>query len=153
MQQGDFPSLAKRPYEVGAAIAAPVPDPLPPVSTLPAPLREAVNQALSKSSQAHEKFLKNLGGVRSRVNAARGSSISSEAWVVAQMNLAALEMMRSPSVTALADVDSLYLERLNAEFEDEASGGAAVIGEKREQIQAQVSTQQSEIDAMKAKLR
>ena len=153
MQEGDFPSLAKRPFEDGAAIEPPAPTPRPTVSSLPAPLQTALSDAVARSNDAHRKFLKNLPGVKNRVNAARRSMVSSEAWVVAQMDLAALEMMRSPSIAALADVDALYLQRLNAEFEDAPTGGAAIIGEKRNQIQAQVNAQQSEIDAMKARLR
>ena len=153
MQEGDFPSLAKRPFEDAPTVVEPQNPATPTVSSLPAPLKAAVDDAISKSGAAHAKFLKNLPTVQRRVNAARGSAVSSETWVVAQMDLAALEMMRSPSVTALADIDKLYLQRLNAEFEQEPSGGAAIIGEKRDQIQAQVDTQQSEIDAMKARLR
>ncbi len=153
MQTGDFPSLTKRPYEDAAPIDSSGSKPPVIASSLPEPLQMALNQALAKSSEAHGKFLNNLPGVKKRVNAAGGSSISSESWVVAQMDLASLEMIRSPSVAALADVDALYLKRLNAEFEDQQPGGAQIIAKNRDQIQAQVKAQQDAIDAMKARLR
>jgi len=152
MQEGNFPSLAKRPFEDASTIVEPPAVP-PVVSSLPGPLQAAVDKAVTQSSTAHAEFLENLPGVQRRVNAAKGAAVSSESWVVAQMDLAALEIGRGPSVTALADIDALYTERLNSEFESENSGGAAIIASKREQISAQVRRQQDEIDAMKAKLR
>jgi len=153
MQQGDFPSLAKRPYEDAAANTKPAPSP-PLVTVLPAPLLASVDKAMQKSSSAHSKFLRNLPGAKRRgVSAARGAAVSSEAWVMAQMDMAALEMDRSPSVDALADIDALYLAQLDAEFQGTSAGGAAIIEEKRDQIQVQVKLQQGEIDAMKGRLR
>lgn len=153
MQAGDFPSLSKRPYEDGAAIGSPAPVAPATAANLPAPLQAEVSRALAKSGDAHEKFLSNLPGVKNRVNAAGRSSISSESWVVAQMDLSALELIRSPSVNALADIDTLYLERLTAEYEGEQPGGAQIIAKHRKQIQDQVKAQQDEIDSMKARLR
>lgn len=153
MQSGDFPSLAKRSYEDGSAIQ-PSEEVTPAlIANLPAPLQVAVRQALEQSNIADKKFNNNLPGVKKRVNAATRSTISSESWVVAQMDLAALEMIRAPSVSALADLDRLYLERLNAEFKDTQPGGALIIAKNRAQIEAQVNAQQQEIDAMKARLR
>lgn len=153
MQEGDFPSLAKRPYEDQGPIDSR--DTVTPalIADLPPALQTAVNEALAMSNEAHGKFLNNLPGVERRVNAAKGSSVSGESWVVAQMDLAALEMIRSPSVTALADVDALYMQRLDNEFEGKQPGGALLIAKSRSQIEAQVKAQQDAIDAMKAKLR
>ena len=153
MQEGDFPSLAKRPYEDIPANADPSAPPPAPVSSLPAPLQKAVDQAVQQSEAAHSKFLRNLPVVKRRVNAARGASVSSEAWVVAQMDLSSLEFDRSASVEALADIDRIYIERLNSEFEENDPGGAALIARKRDLVQAQVNRQQEEIDGMKSRLR
>ncbi|GAB5487138.1 MAG: hypothetical protein Pars2KO_07080 [Parasphingorhabdus sp.] len=153
MQSGDFPSLAKRSYENGTAIDSEARVTPALIANLPAPLQSAVNQALEQSNAAHKKFLGNLPGVEKRVGSARAASISSESWVVAQMDLASLEMIRSPSVSALADIDALYLAQLNTEFDGEQPGGALIIAKSRDQIQAQVKTQQDAIDVMKARLR
>lgn len=153
MQEGDFPSLAKRSYEDQGPIdsGATVTPAL--IASLPPALKAKVDEALARSNEAHGKFLNNLPGVEKRVSAAKGSSISSEAWVVAQMDLAALEMIRSPSVTALADVDALYSKQLEVEYAGEQPGGALIIGKMREQLLEQVNTQQAQIDSMKARLR
>lgn len=79
--------------------------------------------------------------------------MSSERWVVAQMDLAALEIVRGPSVSALADIDRIYTSQMNRSFDDENAGGTAMVESKRQEILAQVKQQQDEIDALKAKLR
>ena len=79
--------------------------------------------------------------------------MSSELWVVAQMELAALEMVRSPSVEALADIDMLYRQQLEREASDDQFGGTAAIARQRDAVKMQVDRQQGEIDAMKNRLR
>ena len=153
MQAGDFPSLSKRPYEDGPAIdeaATPLPAKM---ETLPAALKNAVDGAVRQSETAHQAFLQTLPKVERSVSAARGAAPSSESWVVAQMLLAALETDRSPSVSALADIDSIYMKRLDQEFTGEEKGAAALIAESREKIEAQVSSQQREVDNLKSRIR
>ncbi len=151
MQQGDFPSLQKRPYEDGPVIAesaAPVSAP----SSLPAAMQVKLDAAVAQSRSAHEQFLAQLPAVRSRVEAARGAAVSSELWVVAQMELASLEMTRSGSVEALADIDRLYLQQLEAEQESRGSGSAAIMA-RQQQVEQQVSEQQSAIERLKNMVR
>jgi|TARA_R100001244_G_scaffold132319_2_gene108142 hypothetical protein len=152
MQQGDFPSLQKRPYEGEPVMTEPA-APGPVISTLPAAVQNRLDAAVAKSRTAHEQFLASLPTVGSRVGAARRAAVSSESWVVAHMELAALEMQRSPSVEALADIDALYREQLERETAEGQSGGAALIAGQREAVLAHVDRQQSEIDAMKNRLR
>ena len=153
MQGSDFPSLAKRPYEDGPAItdtAAPTPEVM---ATLPAALGNAVDAAVRQSNTAHQAFLADLPNVKQSVSAARGAQPSSESWVVAQVQLSSLEMDRSPSISALADIDALYMERLDQEFSGEEKGAAAIIAQFRERIEAQVSSQQQEIEKLKSGMR
>lgn len=153
MQSGDFPSLSKRPYEDVPAIDDTAAPPSPQIEALPAALRNAVNAAIQQSNAAHQTFLAGLPKVQQSVSAARGAAPSSESWVAAQVELSSLEMERSPSVSALADIDSLYLQRLDQEFSGEDKGAAVLIAKSRQQIEAQVSLQQREIDQMKARIR
>ncbi|WP_422345634.1 hypothetical protein [Parasphingorhabdus sp.] len=148
MKEGDFPSLAKRPYEDIPAI--PDIDTTQPalMEALPPVLKNAVDKAVQQSDTAHESFLQRLPGVKKSVSAARGSAPASESWVVAQVQLSALEMNRSPSVSALADLDSLYMKRLDEEFSGEEKGAAILIARSREKVEAQVSRQQREIDQL-----
>jgi hypothetical protein len=69
------------------------------------------------------------------------------------MEMAVLEIERSPSVEALADIDGLYREQLEREAAEGQSGGATIIASQREAVEAQVERQQAEIDAMKNRLR
>jgi len=153
MQSGDFPSLSKRPYEDVPAIDDAAAPPPPQIAALPATLKKAVDAAVRQSNTAHQAFLASLPKVKQSVSAARGAAPSSESWVVAQVQLSSLEMDRSPSVSALADIDSLYFQRLDQEFTGEQKGAAALIALSRQQIEAQVSKQQSEMDQLKAGIR
>ncbi|MEH6757998.1 MAG: hypothetical protein V7676_10830 [Parasphingorhabdus sp.] len=153
MQARDFPSLSKRPYEDGSPIEEPVAPPSAEMDTLPATLKNAVESAVRQSETAHQIFMKNLPNVKQSVSAASGAVPSSESWVVAQMLLSSLETDRSPSVSALADIDSLYMKRLDQEFTGEEQGAAKLIARSRERIEARVTSQQQEIDGLKSRLR
>lgn len=153
MQSGDFPSLSKRAYEDVPAIDDTAAPPPSQIEALPAALKKAVDAAVRQSNTAHQAFLAGLPKVKQSVSAARGAAPSSESWVVAQVELSSLEMDRSPSVSALADIDSLYLQRLDQEFTGEQKGAAALIAKSRQKIEAQVSMQQSEIAQLKAGIR
>tara|TARA_R110002124_G_scaffold166933_1_gene334308 strand:- start:44 stop:562 length:519 start_codon:yes stop_codon:yes gene_type:complete len=149
MQEGDFPSLAKRPFEDGPTIAEPDSVVPPPAASLSPAVQAAVEKATATSNAAHNEFLARLPAVQKQVRAARNSAVSSESWVVAQMEMAALEMTRSPSVEALADMDRLYLQQLQAEADGAAAGSAAIVAEQKQGIAEQVSKQQSAIDGLK----
>lgn len=152
MQQGDFPSLLKRPYEDDSPIRESS-APAVAISSLSAEQQNRLNAAAAKSVAADDKFQTSLPRVKKRAAAARGAAVSSESWVVAQMELAALEILRSPSVEALADIDALYREQLVRQGGQNASGGTAVIAKQRDVVRRQVERQQAEIDSMKGQLR
>ncbi len=153
MQSGDFPSLSKRPYEDGPAIDDAATPPPAQMGALPAALKNAVNAAVQQSNTAHQIFLKDLPKVKQSVSAARRAAPSSESWVVAQMELSSLENDRSPSVSALADIDSIYMQQLDQEFTSDEKGGAALIAKFRDAIEGQVASQQVEIDKLKSVIR
>lgn len=153
MQSVDFPSLSKRAYEDDPAIDGSVAPAASEMEVLPTALRNLVDAAVRQSNAAHQAFLADLPKVKESVSAARGAAQSSESWVVAQMQLSSLEMDRSPSVSALADLDSLYMQRLDQEFTGEEKGAATLIAKSRQQIEAQVSSQQDEIDRLKTRIR
>ena len=152
MQEGDFPSLQKRPYEGEPVMDQPT-APTTVISSLPADIQARLDAAVAQSKAAQDQFLNRLPAVKSRVDAARGAAQSSESWVVAHMDLAALEIQRSPSVEALADIDALFRDQLERETTTDQSGGTALIARQRDAVQVQVDRQQAEIDAMKDRLR
>lgn len=152
MQQGDFPSLLKRPYEDDSPIRESS-APAVAISSLSAEQQNRLNAAAANSGAADDQFQTRLPLVKKRVAAARGGAVSSESWIVAQMELAALEIVRSPSVEALADIDALYRDQLVRQEAENMSGGTAVIAKQRDAVRRQVESQQAEIDAMKSQLR
>lgn len=150
-QNGEFPSLSKRSIE-DQVVADTTTDPITVMQNLPAPIQRSLSAALNQSRTAHATFLQDLPVVRQSISAAAGAKPASESWVVAQMQLSSLEMGRSPSVSALADIDALYISQLNAELESDQTGGASIIAQARDQVSAQVDAQQLEIDKIKSGL-
>ncbi|MEP5875514.1 MAG: hypothetical protein ABJ288_08370 [Parasphingorhabdus sp.] len=125
----------------------------PSMRSLSGSLQTAVNAALRQSQAAHDVFLNELRDVETAVAEAKGAAPSSESWVVAHMKLSSLEVNRSPSVSALADIDALYIEQLGRELDDSQSGGAALIAQSRDRISVQVAAQQKKIDQLKTAIR
>ncbi|AMO70727.1 hypothetical protein [Sphingorhabdus sp. M41] len=152
MQEGDFPSLQKRPYEDESVMDEAV-APAAAISSLSADLQIKLDAAVAQSRAAHDRFQAKLPAVKSRVDAARGAAVSSESWVVAHMELAALEIQRSPSVEALADIDAIFKAQIERETAEDQTGGTTIIEKQRDAVQAQVDRQQAEIETMKNRLR
>jgi len=142
----------KRPYESEPAMDAAA-APAAAISFLAADLQSKLSVAVTSSGAADDQFQAMLPVVKKRVDEARGAAVSSESWVVAHLELAVLEIQRSPSVEALADIDALYREQLERETGADQSGGTAILSEQRDSVQAQVDRQQAEIEAMKNRLR
>lgn len=152
MQEGDFPSLAKRPMEDQPLTSAQPPAPEN-ATKLPDDVQSLVAAALSKSAAADERFQRNLPVARSRVTAARGAAPSSESWVAAQTGLSALEIDRADSVGALADLDALYIRALQADSDGTGPRTAPLIQGSRQILEQQVQNQQDIINQLRAALR
>ena len=90
--------------------------------------------------------------MRAVVGAAAGSVPGSEAWVVAQQALSRLEVARTGSVAALADLDRLMTERLAQEQQGAASGGAGAIAEARAVIADAVADQSAIIAVLSGRI-
>jgi hypothetical protein len=101
--QGDFPSLAPRPIELGNT--------QPTSTTTPPPVLTSNPQLLSRLSSAVKLAESGVSAFDSALAAARVASSASdgargsERWVAAQMALSQLERTRSPAATAMADLD------------------------------------------------
>lgn len=105
--QGEFPSLARRPAE-----RLNTPAPLPQLAPTPAEpdkaLLERIAALKTQATTAHERFAARSGSARGLVAAAAGAPVASEAWSVATIALSELEAARSEAMVALADLDALY---------------------------------------------
>jgi len=143
-----YPSLAKRSIEnapMGEA-AAPAP-----VEADPA-LQAAVDKLAAQAQAGSAAFDEAWPAADRATKAATGAAISSEAWVAAQQAVSALESARNDSVSALASLDVLYVERNNAIADGKARGGAEQIDAVRTSALATVDSQNDRIDALKGRL-
>ncbi|HKY82863.1 MAG TPA: hypothetical protein VJM09_15490 [Sphingobium sp.] len=145
-----YPSLAKRQIEnapagEAAAVAA------APVAADPA-LQSRIDALSAQARTGGAAFDKAWPTADRTARAAAGAAVSSEGWVAAQQALSALESARNDSVSALASLDVLYVERSNAVAEGKAQGGAEQIDAARAEALAIVDSQNDRIDALKGRL-
>lgn len=146
-----YPSLAKRPIESApAGPAAVTPGPAPVLAD--AALRKQIDGFAEQAQAGRAAFDKAYPAAESAARGASGAAVSSEAWVAAQLAISALETARNDSVSALASLDVLYVERSNAIADGKAQGGAEAIDAARSTALAIVDSQNDRIDALKARI-
>ena len=144
-----YPSLAKRAIEdAPIAEAAAQPSPVAPEPELV----QSVDRLTAQAQAGGAAFDKAWPAADKAARAASGSAVSSEAWVAAQTALSALESARNDSVSALASLDVLYVERSNAAAEGKVSGGIETIDAARASVLAIVDSQNDRLDALKGRL-
>ncbi len=144
-----YPSLAKRAVE-NAPVAEPVAAPAP-VEADPA-LQAQVDRLSAQAQAGSAAFDKAWSAADRAARAAAGAAVSSERWVAAQLAISALEAARNDSVSALASLDTLYVERSNAVAEGKARGGAEQIDVARRAALGIVDSQNDRVDAIKGRL-
>jgi hypothetical protein len=118
---GDYPSLAMRPFENGIAPAAPLaePDPIRPATT-PARLAE-LRAAATSADSAFAARSREAGAL---VSAAAGQPSDSGPRAAALVVLAELDTLRGKTAVALAALDSLAAEAAGALSPDPALAAA-----------------------------
>lgn len=146
---GNYPSLARRPIE-RAPMAEPAAAPMP-VSADPA-VSAQVDTLLAQVSAGAAAFDAAHGRAERAVRAAGGAAVSSDPWVTAQLEISTLEAARNDSVSALATLDTLYIERANASADDAKVGGLDAIDAARTTALAVVDSQNDRIDLLKGLL-
>ena len=144
-----YPSLAKRAVE-NAPVAEPVAAPAP-VEADPA-LQAQVDRLSAQAQSGSAAFDRAWPAADRAARSAAGAAVSSEAWVAAQLAISALEAARNDSVSALASLDTLYVERSNAVAEGKVRGGVEQIDVARKAALGIVDSQNDRIDAVKARL-
>lgn len=152
-----YPSLARRPAELGsAAVTAPPPERITgsapvaaatdaslPVKPLPLELQSRLARLMEQARAAHARFSAATASTSALVSAAEGSAVASESWSRATVALATLESRRSDVMVALGDLDSLYVK-------DRTDGGeGSAIAQVRDSVTAWVGDE----DAVLANLR
>ncbi len=101
--QGDFPSLAPRPIELGNSQPTSAAAPAQPLPSSPQLLGSA-NSSVKLAESGISAFDSALAAARAASNASDGTR-GSERWVAAQMALSQLERTRAPAATAMANLD------------------------------------------------
>lgn len=150
---GSYPSLSYRAVERFAMPAAAEPTP-PPVQLPPptADLTTRIDGLVAAARDADKQFAAKRPAADRAVAAAARSSRTSDAWISAQVAVAALQSSRDSAVAALADLDSLYADARQAEPVDE-SPSALAIDTARSQVQGLVNTQNDVITGLDARLK
>lgn len=144
-----YPSLAKRAVENAPVGEAPTAS----VAAEADPAVQAQVDRLARQAQAgNEAFDKAWPAADRTTRAATGSAVSSEAWVSAQTAISALEAARNDSVSALASLDTLYVQRSNALAEGKAEGTVDQVDTARKAALAIVDSQNDRLDAVKSRL-
>ena len=149
---GSYPSLSYRAVERSAMPAAA--EPTPPVQLPPptADLTTRIDGLVAAARDADKQFAAKRPAADRAVAAAARSSRTSDAWISAQVAVAALQSSRDSAVAALADLDSLYADARQAEPVDE-SPSALAIDTARSQVQGLVNTQNDVITGLDARLK
>lgn len=104
---GEFPSLAPRAIE--SQVDSEVPVRLPPAVASDPQLLSRIAALLAEAREGHQTFEAILPEARAEV--ARAGAAGSESWIEAQEAISRLEAVRAPTVTALAQLDLLAIDR------------------------------------------
>ena len=141
---GDFPSLAKRPYEKENPI-----EEVAVVETLStelsADLQQQVDALLSRSSAAHAAFENALPAVRSLIQSIGNPTTGSESWVNAHTVLSRTDSLRADDVAALGEMDRLVA---NEREKGADTGLVALLSAAQQQISDRVKAENAEVERL-----
>lgn len=128
--EGDYPSLqirAAERFDPAAGQAEP-----PPPAPIPPELLAQVARLKAEAAAADAGFERLLPAATAAAQAARGAAVASDRWADAQVAIAGLDMQRSETASALADLDILYAARALAlepreEIDDARQAVASIV--------------------------
>jgi hypothetical protein len=148
-----YPSLAVRKVErvegsgmpaAGSVNAVPA---LPPAS---ADLTTRLAGLVDVARKAHAAFQARQANAERAVAAA--GAARGDAWTSAEVALSDLQTTRSSALTALAELDQLYVDE-RAAHPEQVSPAAAAIGAARDQVDGWVSAENAVADRLAARLK
>jgi hypothetical protein len=145
---GEFPSLSRRPFENGLPIEAPVVAPVPVADRLPGQFADEVGALTARHRSAMAAYQVLLPSARRVAAAASGSAQSSEAWVNAHLVVSRLDHARADSTAALAQLDNLVAQRLDAEAKGAFPQITTLLLPVQTSIAADVAAQNAEIERL-----
>ena len=143
--EGDFPSLAKRPFEKANPVEEPVAIAETLTTKLSAELQRQIDALLSRSNAAHSAFENALPAVGSTIQSAGNSAAGSESWANAHTALSRTDSLRADGVAALGEIDGLIAR----ERENGADRGLIALLTAPQQIIAErVTAENAEIERL-----
>jgi hypothetical protein len=147
--EGDFPSLAKRPFESTNPNAPPLVVPETPIAeSLPADMALVVANLVQRHQKAQDQYVGMLAAVQGQAARAAGSAMGSEAWINAHLAVSRLDSARADSVAALAEMDALIEKQIEREESDNSPRLIALLEPKQRLLIAAVAEQSSELDRL-----
>ena len=152
-----YPSLSLRPAERVAGTMTPVdPDAAPPPPTAQPPVDGALGTrlaALVDKARTADRGFATLRAQAEQAIAAGGSGDSSgKPWLSAQVALSQLQVGRSGTMSALAELDTLYANARDAQPLDETPEIAAIAAARNE-VQAIVASEDTALDSLASRIR
>ncbi len=143
--QVNAPSLAPRPVEkLPIALPAEVSEPAVPADP---DLADRIAPLVAQAQAGDQAFARQRGATDAAVAKAAGAGQGSEAWIVAQQALSALDTARGPVRDAAASIDAMRAEPANA-----GSGNRAAIDAAAATIEALDDAEAAAVAALSAKL-
>lgn len=149
----EYPSLAIRDVERVQGSASPAPDAADAIPALPpasADLTTRLAGLVETARQSHTRFQSRQAATERAVAAA--GATASESWSSAQVAVSDLQTSRSGALTALAELDQLYVDE-RAAHPEQVSPAAATIATARDQVDGWVSAETSVISRLQARIR
>ncbi|MGJ0239106.1 hypothetical protein ACQEPB_11400 [Novosphingobium fluoreni] len=149
----EYPSLAIRDVERVQGSASPAPDAADAIPALPpasADLTTRLAGLVETARQSHTRFQSRQAATERAVAAA--GATASDSWSSAQVALSDLQTSRSGALTALAELDQLYVDE-RAAHPEQVSPAAATIATARDQVDGWVSAETSVISRLEARIR
>jgi len=149
----DYPSLAVRPVERVAGSGTPAADNADAIPALPpasADLTTRLSGLVDVARKAHANFQARQAAT-ARLVAAAGAP-RSDGWTSAEVGLSDLQTSRSGALTALAELDQLYVDE-RAAHPEQVSPVAATIATARDQVNGWVAAETAVIDRLGARLK
>ena len=150
-----YPSLDIRPAERINQTANPAADTAPPAPAPPpasADLNTRLADLVRYAQQADSQFQSLLPGVQRTIAQASGAAIASDRWSSAQIAFAQLDSASSGTISALADLDSLYAQARDKDPLTQTPSISAIVA-ARSQVLALAAKQDDVLASLSASLK
>lgn len=145
---GEFPSLAKRPYENTPTNNSPNIVVSPQAKTLPAEVAQQVAALEARVEASDAAFYKGLPAARASSQSARGAPRDSETWLAAHVQISRLDRTRTDGLSAIAQMDKMVSERLERELAGETPYYARLMVLRQQRMTAKAQSQNEIIDSL-----